>query len=161
MKRVYISGKIGEEVISDATRRKFARAEEMLKAKGYEVFNPTTSGLGKVADEKVSEAERRGEKTTWYQEILKLDLDALSFCDGIYLLNDYKQSDGARIEYDFALANKKKFLFQEFFHGVDFLSLEFDEKVNRGIIEVAPEKSYNKVREDWGIKNIDRVWLPL
>lgn len=159
--KVYISGKIGEEVVSEATRQKFAKAEEMLKAKGYEVFNPTTSGLGKVADEKVLEAERRGEKTTWYQEILKLDLDALSFCDGIYLLNDYKQSDGARIEYDFALANKKKFLFQEFFHGVDFLSLEFDEKVNRGIIEVAPEKSYNKVREDWGIKNIDRVWLPL
>lgn len=159
--KVYICGKIGEEVISDATRRKFARAEEMLKAKGYEVFNPTTSGLGKVADEKVLEAERRGEKTTWYQEILKLDLDALSFCDGIYLLNDYKQSDGARIEYDFALANKKKFLFQEFFHGVDFLALEFDEKVGRGIIEVAPEKSYNKAREDWGVKHIDSVWIPL
>ena len=159
--KVYISGKIGEEVISEAIRQKFAKAEEMLKAKGYKVFNPTTSGLGKVADEKVLEAERRGEKTTWYQEILKLDLDALSSCDGIYLLNDYKQSDGARIEYDFALANKKKFLFQEFFHGVDFLALEFDEKVGRGIIEVAPEKSYNKAREDWGVKHIDSVWIPL
>ena len=159
--KVYISGKIGEEVVSEATRQKFAKAEEMLKAKGYEVFNPTTSGLGKVADEKVLEAERRGEKTTWYQEILKLDLDALSFCDGIYLLNDYKQSDGARIEYDFALANKKKFLFQEFFHGVDFLALDFDEKVGQGIIEVAPEKSYNKAREDWGVKHIDSVWIPL
>ena len=77
--KVYISGKIGEEVVCEATRQKFAKAEEMLKAKGYKVFNPTTSGLGKVADEKVLEAERRGEKTTWYQEILKLDLDALSF----------------------------------------------------------------------------------
>ena len=38
--KVYISGKIGEEVISEATRQKFAKAEEMLKAKGYEVFNP-------------------------------------------------------------------------------------------------------------------------
>lgn len=159
--KVYIAGKIGEECPSPETLAKFKAAEEMLQKKGYEVFNPTTSGLGYVADFKVLEAERRGEKTTWYQEILKLDLDALSFCDGIYLLNDYKQSDGARIEYDFALANKKKFLFQEFFHGVDFLALEFDEKVGRGIIEVAPEKSYNKAREDWGIKNIDRVWLPL
>lgn len=33
--KFYISGKIGEE-----NRQKFARAEEMLKAKGYEVFNP-------------------------------------------------------------------------------------------------------------------------
>lgn len=38
--KVYISGKIGEVVISEATRKKFAKAEEMLKAKGYEVFNP-------------------------------------------------------------------------------------------------------------------------
>jgi hypothetical protein len=39
--KVYISGKIGEEVISDATRQKFVRAEKMLEAKGYDVFNPT------------------------------------------------------------------------------------------------------------------------
>jgi len=159
--KVYIAGKIGEERPSPETLAKFKAAEEMLQKKGYEVFNPTTSGLGKIADEKVLEAERQGKKTSWYQEIMKLDIDALSFCDGIYLLNDYKRSDGARIEYDFALANKKKFLFQELFHAVDFLSLEFNEKVIQGIIEVAPEKSYDKVREDWGFKNIDRVWLPL
>ena len=34
--RVYISGKIGEEVISEATRQKFERAERMLE----EHFNP-------------------------------------------------------------------------------------------------------------------------
>ena len=159
--KVYISGKIGDEVVSETTRQKFAKAEEMLKAKGYEVFNPTTSGLGYVADVKVLEAERRGEKTTWYQEILKLDLDALSFCDGIYLLNDYKQSDGARIEYDFALANKKKFLFQEFFHGYEFLESEFVEKVNSGVIEFCLGKSFDKAREDWCLKHIDSVWIPL
>ena len=49
-KKVYISGKIGEEVLSDATREKFAKAEEYIKAKGYKVFNPTTSGLGTMAD---------------------------------------------------------------------------------------------------------------
>jgi hypothetical protein len=159
--KYYIAGKIGEEKPSPATLAKFKEAEDRLLAAGYEVFNPTTSGYGKLADEKVREAKMQGKKTDWYQEILKLDLDALSFCDGIYLLKDYKESDGARIEYDFALANKKKFLFQEFFHGVDFLSLEFDRKVNQGNIEVSPEKSYYKAREDWGIKNIDRVWLQL
>ena len=41
-KKVYISGKIGEEVLSEATRQKFASAEKFLKAKGYKVFNPTT-----------------------------------------------------------------------------------------------------------------------
>lgn len=159
--KFYIAGKIGEEKPSPATLAKFKEAEDRLLAEGYEVFNPTTSGFGKLADEKVREAMLQGKKTDWYQEILKLDLDALSFCDGIYLLKDYRQSDGAMTEYHFALANKKKFLFQELFHGLDFLSSEFDDKVDQGLIEVAPEKSYNKVREDWGIKNIDRVWLTL
>ena len=159
--KFYIAGKIGEEKVSPGTLAKFKKVETVLREHGYEVFNPTTSGLGKIADVKVLEAERQGKKTSWYQEILKLDLNELSFCDGIFLLKDYKQSDGAMIEYHFALANKKKFLFQELFHGVDFLSSEFDEKVDQGLIEVAPEKSYNKAREDWAIKNIDRVWLQL
>ena len=42
--RIYISGKIGEEVISEATRQKFAKAEELVKeAFGEEnvtVINP-------------------------------------------------------------------------------------------------------------------------
>ena len=50
-KKVYISGKIGEEVLSDATREKFAKAEALLKSKGYDVFNPTNSGFGKIADD--------------------------------------------------------------------------------------------------------------
>ena len=154
--KFYISGKIGEE-----NRQKFARGRGDAEGEGLRGVQSHYKRIGKGCRRKGTGVERRGEKTTWYQEILKLDLDALSFCDGIYLLNDYKQSDGARIEYDFALANKKKFLFQEFFHGVDFLALEFDEKVGRGIIEVAPEKSYNKAREDWGVKHIDSVWIPL
>ena len=39
--KVYISGKIGEAVISDETRQKFDAAEKMLQDKGYRVFNPT------------------------------------------------------------------------------------------------------------------------
>ena len=50
-KKVYISGKIGEEVLSKATREKFAKAEKWLKAQGYAVFNPTTSGLGTAAEQ--------------------------------------------------------------------------------------------------------------
>ena len=50
MKKIYISGKIGEEVLSDETRKKFAKAEKMLRSKGYDVFNPTTSGFGATAE---------------------------------------------------------------------------------------------------------------
>ena len=35
IKKVYIAGKIGEDILSDTTRKKFAEAEAWLKAKGY------------------------------------------------------------------------------------------------------------------------------
>ena len=88
--RVYISGKIGEEVLSDATRRKFARAERELRSWDFDVFNPTTSGLGERAEEL---AKANG--TDFYTEIMKMDLAALEWCDAIYLLRDWEDSPGA------------------------------------------------------------------
>ncbi|MDY5183275.1 MAG: DUF4406 domain-containing protein [Prevotella sp.] len=98
-KKVYISGKIGEEVLSEATREKFAKAEKWLKAQGYDVFNPTTSGLGTAA-------ERAAKKyaTTFYKEILLLDIVALQQCDIICLLPDWCNSPGAQAELYFAKA---------------------------------------------------------
>ena len=58
--RVYISGKIGEYTPSAEVLDKFARAEKMLKAKGYATFNPTTSGFGKMADLLVEKAKAEG-----------------------------------------------------------------------------------------------------
>lgn len=109
--RVYISGKIGEEYPSPETLAKFKAVDDMLRGRGYEVFNPTTSGLGHDADEAVLQARDLGLETTWYAEILKLDLDALSFCDAIYLLEDWQQSPGAKSEYQFALATGKRVFF--------------------------------------------------
>jgi len=51
--RFYISGKIGEEVISEATRRKFAAVEAMLQAKGYETFNPTSGEWQNLEDAQI------------------------------------------------------------------------------------------------------------
>lgn len=103
--KVYISGKIGEEVLSEATRQKFAKAEQMLKAKGFETFNPTTSGLGAHAE---SLAKAADYKTTFYQEILLCDLAQLAQCDAIYMLADWSLSNGANVELDFAVATGKK-----------------------------------------------------
>ena len=103
--KVYISGKIGEEVLSEATRQKFAKAEQMLKAKGFETFNPTTSGLGAHAE---SLAKAADYKTTFYQEILLCDLAQLAQCDAIYMLADWSLSNGANVELDFAVATDKE-----------------------------------------------------
>lgn len=111
--KVYISGKIGEEVISDATRQKFARAENMLKAKGFEVFNP--------CDVKWTKALERGYNSQrypdsgvpvrtipFYDYALLRDLMALSGKDAIYMLADWEHSHGCHVELDFAFATGKK-----------------------------------------------------
>lgn len=97
--RIYISGKIGEEFLSEATRQKFQNVESRLRKAGHEVFNPTTSGLGKTADESASILG-----TTFYKEIMLLDLRELTRCDAIYMLPDYKTSPGAMAELYFAKA---------------------------------------------------------
>lgn len=110
--RVYIAGKIGEQVPSLQTMAKFKAAENMLLKKGFEVFNPTNSGLGEVADEAVLQAKVEGLETTWYAEILKLDLDALSFCDAVFFLAGWEMSNGASAEQSFAQAIGKKMLWE-------------------------------------------------
>ena len=99
--RVYISGKIGEEKPSRATLAKFKEAEDFLKEKGHEVFNPTTSGLGKYAESLARAAEY---ETSFYQEILLLDLAQLSQCDAVLMLPDWHQSPGTKVELMLAAA---------------------------------------------------------
>ena len=114
MKKIkfYISGKIGEEVPSPETLAKFKAAEDMLKGKGFEVFNPTTSGLGILAE---SLAQKNG--TTFYEEILLLDLQELKKCDAIYMLKDWDRSKGAMLERDYARCIKMDCYWQDDMHA--------------------------------------------
>ena len=112
--KVYISGKIGEEVISDATRRKFALAEKMLRAKGYEVFNPTDA----LVQQKLKAAWGRRVAENWdypiefYPFVLLRDLYDLAKCDAVYFLEDWESSPGANVEHCYAMATRKKMLWQ-------------------------------------------------
>ena len=77
--KVYISGKI----TGDADyKKKFANAEEMARAVGFEVFN-----LARVPDE--------GKPWEWY---MKQDIKELMDCDAILLLKGWEESRGARLE---------------------------------------------------------------
>lgn len=131
--KVYISGKIGEEVISEATRQKFARAEEMLKAKGYEVFNPGTDEWRSFVLW-VWRSTSNFHKKDRDSYVLITDLSRLAECDAIYILEDWSISDGAKAEISFANATGKKRLWQNY----------EDARLNR--------KEEEKVEE---------VWLPL
>ena len=121
--RVYISGKIGEEVISEATRAKFARAERMLRAKGYEVFNPADPFFNRCIVNAARRSWNRDKEQAasngdweWdeplYDYILLEDLHTLHGCDAIYMLADWEKSDGANVELDFARATKKRIFWE-------------------------------------------------
>lgn len=113
--RVYISGKIGEEVISEATRRKFAAAEAMLQAKGYETFNPTSGEWQEHLHKAYvfdREAQPYGEKVDFYTYALLRDLMVLVTCDAVYFIEDWSKSDGAGTEHSFVIATKKKTFWQ-------------------------------------------------
>ena len=146
-KKVYISGKIGEEVLTEATREKFAQAERMLRQLGYDVFNPTTSGLG---EEAMRRAKANG--TTFYKEILLLDLEQEKLCDAIILLPDYTQSPGARVEFDYAQAIGLEIKFADRNHAWCYLSWRYG--------EMTGHVNTSKARQEYIDANINNVWIP-
>lgn len=114
---VYISGKIGEEVISEATRQKFARAEEMLRAKGYEVFNPCNAAWQRVLKsgyetELFEKGGMPANAIPFYDYCLLRDLMVMSAKEAVYFLEDWDKSPGAGSEHSFAMATGKKMLWQ-------------------------------------------------
>lgn len=112
--KVYISGKIGEEVISEATRQKFAKAEAMLLAKGYEVVNVTSfeqqaSLMGYLRMMRGFMPEQKFDR---YTETLLWCLFKLRRCDAVFFLYDWIDSPGAIAEHKFAKATQKKMLWE-------------------------------------------------
>ena len=129
--KVYISGKIGEEVISDATREKFKKAENMLQVLGYEVFNPTWEGWeGLLKQDYANEKEtiikyNLGGMPDFYAYALLRDNRVIATKDAIYMLPDWLDSPGAKAEHAFALATKKKILFATREHAIYHLEDEW------------------------------------
>lgn len=126
MKRIYISGKIGEDIISDGTREKFRTAEIFLRKKGFEVFSP--------CNEAWQRALKRGYETqffepggvpanaiSFYEYVLLRDLMAMSLKDSVYLLSDWDSSPGAKSEFAYATAAGKDVFFEDRSQAVLYL----------------------------------------
>jgi hypothetical protein len=79
--RIYICGKISGMEWNSA-RPRFEDAENKLNMLGYEAVNPI----------KLCYPE-----TDWEKCMCK-DFEALLSCDGIYVMDNWKESKGARIE---------------------------------------------------------------
>ena len=90
--RYYISGAITN---NPNYKSDFERAEMWLKSQGYEVINPCKVPYNLS-----------------YAEYMKIDLALLELCDGIYMLSNWKQSNGAKTELAVAKALGKKVKFE-------------------------------------------------
>ena len=167
--RVYISGKIGEEVISEATRQKFAKAEEMLKAKGYEVFNPVDERWQRLlkreyeGDSYVKSPWLTGTFPDFYTYCLLRDQMVLSTKDAVYFLNDFRRSPGANSEYYFAKAAGKKMMFQQHINAEVRLQEIYEDLLAKGMLPVQREdgEDDNDLLRKFIKRNISDVWLPL
>lgn len=94
--KIYISGKISGLPYGEV-ERKFADAEELLESIGFEVVNPLRNGLP--------------EKEEWIKHLCK-DIELLHGCGAIFMLDNWRDSRGARHEYNFALEEGKEVYFE-------------------------------------------------
>jgi hypothetical protein len=85
--KIYISGKITGLDYNEAFAM-FEAAEDVLKRLGHVPVNPM---------KKVSEQEGKS-----WAEYMKEDIPILLECDGIYLLPNWRESRGARLERNIA-----------------------------------------------------------
>ena len=81
--KIYISGKISGTNLTE-THARFAAVAKAMKRLDYEPVNPFENGLT--------------EHDTWKAHMLK-DIADLLQCKAIYMLQDWQDSKGARIEH--------------------------------------------------------------
>lgn len=94
--KVYIAGKISDLPINEV-REKFDAAKQRVKEMGFEPVSPLENGC----------------KSEYWHEQMMACLPLLLECDGIYMLEDWTESQGARIEYTFAQMAGKMIITQE------------------------------------------------
>lgn len=100
-KTIYISGKITG---TDDYEVKFASVQKKLEEQGYFVLNPVELG-------KCLQNEMASEVPSW-NDYMKTDLCAMMNADTIYMLKDYKESKGARLEHFLAKILKYEIIYE-------------------------------------------------
>lgn len=94
--RIFISGAITH---NPEYKEQFARAEVYLKAKGYKTINPATV-CSTLPDDLT------------HSEYMAICFPLLDISDGIYMIDGWRDSKGALMEYGFAIGKGYKVLYE-------------------------------------------------
>lgn len=90
--KIYVAGPITG---CEDYKETFERAERYLQSQGHKVMNPA----------------RLSEGFSW-AEYMRICISMLGVCDGIYLLQGWEESKGARLEHDTAALLGKAVMLQ-------------------------------------------------
>lgn len=90
--KMYISGKITGD---PDYKKKFKSAHVYLTAQEHVTMNPANMTIGFTHD-----------------EYMTVCLAMVSVCDGVYMLKDWRDSDGAKEEHEFAIEHGKKIFYE-------------------------------------------------
>lgn len=88
--KIYISGKISG-LPTAAVEKKFDEAESLIRAEGHIPINPN-----KIVYEGLE-----------YEDYMHIDFALIDVCDAVHMLPDWKDSDGAGRELDYAIEKGK------------------------------------------------------
>lgn len=91
--KIFISGKITG---NPNYRIKFNQAASLLNSRGYIVLNPALLPFGMTNE-----------------EYMKIGFSMLECCDCIYMLKDWKDSVGAKLEHQYAKYCDKNIIYEE------------------------------------------------
>lgn len=95
--KIYIAGKISG-LNRDNMIKKFEVAQKSLVTEGHQVFIPCVL----PAYEEVS-----------HEDYMHICYAMIDICDAVYMLSDWQQSKGARLELQYAADHRKKILYED------------------------------------------------
>ena len=96
-KTIYISGPISG-LDADYVEKRFTDAKNYLNVVGLNPVSPLENGLPNTAS---------------YEEHMAKDIELLSGCSSIFMLDGWHKSKGCRVEFAHAIANKKTIIFEQ------------------------------------------------
>lgn len=95
--KIYVAGKISG-LPRNEVEAKFEQARKRLVENGHSVFVPTV--LPDYAD-------------VPHSDYLRICYAMIDVCDAVYVLKDWKDSNGARLELNYAKCNGKEVMYEE------------------------------------------------
>lgn len=130
--RVFISGKISGLSRDEAVKR-FSDAETLLQQMDFDTVNPINSGLDS--------------ESTWFNHMNE-SIRLLGGCDAIFMLSNWRESRGAKIEHNFAVGAGLAVMFEDIeIDKAESEKLERIEKLTIAIQEVTG-LSYEAITTD-------------